>query len=1219
MLFSDVSSLRLEHIRLSSRRFFNRYAIFNLIGALGDLLPLFFHLVIWTLILSFLIGFASDIVIVFSPAMLPFFPNINSSISYFSSHFVSLICVYMYSIPTYSQEFIDLSLKLDDHNLKVAHTTRAAFEYDHVIEPALRASQKSVFEFPNSNPDPDPPPCFVCPTIQAKTPSAYYAEILSLNSNLHTLKYLGKTISSGSSDPISMPTDQLATELLQTFSPDGLLLSQRTYRRVNPTAVRKVKYLKKFDKPCIKLSEKTMKSFSYDLHDFFKDIGMYEPSFQTQLLASLNDPCNYDDVKYNPSSASGYPLDARYPLRRDAITAAKQLAATQFLEGLEKFPTYWKTGGRGKLVTPDKISSSPARMVEYDGFQRFLIAGKYSQLFTSQMVKNLSKSSSAIGHSWFHNGASRFRNEILTALGYDLSSFTKSDPSDLALISLDVSGWDTSVPRELLQSLRDEHLNVISSLSWDNIPLKELWLKNFKKIYDDMIDAIVVLPHGYSYQTDHGMKSGWNLTAPDNTSAHGPIARAIQRNILKDVNNYIKVYGDDNLIALRIPTNRLADSDAYIRELIQKFSCLYGHYNFKINPKTVSYGRSFSEVDFLSKTIIDHPTIEGAKVPYRPTVETFSRIIYPEVFQSRKVSNVPLHTAERMLGHLIDNFYNLEVRNALLQSLTVLRDVHKVKEVPISADFCRKFGLKDLPFTTLPTVPSVSQIESLYGFDVSSPPLSPQAETCTSAKTWNELNDAYLKPPRFQFFKTDDNRDYALSVDDYINRNSHERDLKVSPSRIYAFKKLLTPFTVYSPFKGNAGAKLGQSIKTLTKSAHLNRFTITSSLDIGSHPGSAINAQLIWFPNTKIQSISLHPQIDEEKAHCYKVSDRSRVNFAVEDALTSQAYPQQAQFVNIDTAIGPDMGFNQPRTEITHIQTRLSLRVLRQCVNKYPLSYFVCKITNLSDQYLRELYNYYLQSSFFDFIKPYGSYPWNNEILVIFKSEVSHRKNPFRYNQFLRSFYNYHNALSKVKMLWASFRIRHLARNSRYDRNPLQTNEAIQKRITSKCIPHSHNSLQSYLVEEPFSEDDIAVMQFISSVSKDIFDITPSSGLVTCFLSTSHFIHVNSKRWFNPVNFAHNLRVHGNELNVSLDMRPISSSVHDATAIINHSSISSDDVYDTIADASKLSPSRLIAFGADLPIEDYLAAVSDVWQIDPMVSTKVEYFGRITAIEFTFT
>lgn len=114
----------------------------------------------------------------------------------------------------------------------------------------------------------------------------------------------------------------------------------------------------------------------------------------------------------------------------------------------------------------------------------------------------------------------------------------------MKVFSLDVKGWDKSLHANLFNLVKEFNKALLKKGGG------EQFIELMNNCYKDMIECKVLLPNvNRKIKIPNGMKSGWCLTACDNTAIHKFIIDAFMKHYGYSQKNvgYL-LYGDDNLI-----------------------------------------------------------------------------------------------------------------------------------------------------------------------------------------------------------------------------------------------------------------------------------------------------------------------------------------------------------------------------------------------------------------------------------------------------------------------------------------------------------------------------------------------------------------------------------------------------------------------------------------------------------------------------------------------
>lgn len=296
--------------------------------------------------------------------------------------------------------------------------------------------------------------------------------------------------------------------------------------------------------------------------------------------------------------------------KRDAFITAVPVAYSLYYNEHETYDNYWMLGSRGKLLTDDKPDA--ARLIEFQGLHEILAANKWSVPLSDLFVRNKYKANIAIGHSWYYGEAIKVFQHLCSGDNYNSFKYA----------TVDISSWDASLSADLLKIPRDFYIDMFKDL----LKKKEIDLdhylrltKNVMKSYNKMINAKFLLPEtGEIQETIGGMKSGWVLTAQDNSIIHDYLIRDFQKKFGYKFSH--QVYGDDVIFCF-------ADNVDYSKFKVD-ISKHYKTFNLNISQMDQQL-RNFEDSEFLSKKIIKGPKFY---YPSRSTCDTFERILYPDCY-----------------------------------------------------------------------------------------------------------------------------------------------------------------------------------------------------------------------------------------------------------------------------------------------------------------------------------------------------------------------------------------------------------------------------------------------------------------------------------------------------------------------------------------------------------------------------------------------------------
>ncbi|ACQ91602.1 hypothetical protein [Phytophthora infestans RNA virus 1] len=779
--------------------------------------------------------------------------------------------------------------------------------------------------------------------------------------------------------------------------------SREKYRRVNPTLAMKLAQLLRYDNEFL-LESNVAEALKESVEEVLEEV-FSNPSFE-EVKIELNGRLNsgmamFDDINVNGSSAAGYPYPAGVK-RRDVLEEAKASAYDLYNDS-DLFEGYmsdhrWYTTGRAKLVKmgkPDK-----ARLVLYSGFSYSLLGFVYSQVWTGFMNRQC-RGWSAVGMSWMNGGAAKVASFFEDCFGIAVSGFE--------YMTLDVAEWDSSVCRELLHACKRFHMRVLErTLSPENARYKEY----FGRIYDEMIEAKVVLPGGHSFRLHHGMKSGWIMTANDNTLMHEFVVRTLQKiGQIPDMKR--QLYGDDNLSRKPIGMSKQLLVDGY------------GMFGFRLSHIHVS--RRLSEVDFLSKFIIFK---DGFYFPWREQTETHARLLMPEEFDPNyRIVPDSRVAAEHLLGHLLDNPFNANVRHVCFTLLEYIKSNYGVRTINVEEFINTRwsFMLRDIKRLCgeIPTVPSVEFIQELYG--VFSEPVS---------FNWAGVGEYARKLPKFSFISK------APSAEPFFRSQKAAFELSVSEkfghrktsalNRACGYKKM--PLHIF----GQAGGKLIEIINTCGLKCE-------SVLDLGTHPGAAMATLQSMHKVKSATCVSLFPEIDKSKGFCPRVlrgKDFEFFEMSAEKFKPTKHYDMC--FDDIYDFEEADR-FKRAEQMFGHVDRHFAGALTRAEKFKPFCGSYVMKVRGFTPLVLKGLYDLYRMWGYLDIRKTFYSNPWNPEFYVVLVK---------RHDQYVRrsTFNGAVNAYLNGIAPRLSFFVN--ARAFNYDRmslgretlnNPLRDDETVQR------------------------------------------------------------------------------------------------------------------------------------------------------------------------------
>nr|CAI5383974.1 polyprotein [Rocky Mountain woodsia associated virus] len=811
--------------------------------------------------------------------------------------------------------------------------------------------------------------------------------------------------------PTRYPVDSFVERVLSMINPDFLAIAKSTYRRVNPTTILRLNALKKFDKGELdhKLEERIICKF-IDLAD--EVAPWHDLQFVSELNVQLSDPDDYADIEFNGSSAAGYPFRVGTK-RREAHRQACDMACEIFHDYDDSFfrEHVWYTTGRAKMV--EHASPDSARLICYQSMALFMLASKYAQPFTNFFVKR-GPSWSAVGMSWFHRGAEKLMSFFGCVKGFAQRGHK--------MFSLDVSGWDADMRGAYIKGLKAFHLRVLhQSYSGRNL---QRWEKVVSNLYDDMLEAKVLFPGGHLFKTTHGMKSGWVMTAIDNTIAHEVVMRLVFEEKFQSAPPDHKLYGDDNIFSA-------------VEEL-DHTKVIEGYLDLGFIVKHVHHSKLTREVDFLSKFCIwDEECHEW--FPWRPTVETASRLYMPEDYDPTFVNALDqVAAAERALGHLFDNFFNAPVREACYALLTLIRDKYKVTEVDIQRAL-KKFKFQGLLAeglrTTVPTVPEPRIILGLYESNMN---LSAPLQIANSTIFLEHKYDSHVYADNCVVGA--DAEHSADRVEVWLRNNLSLKNRNRVDKHLRYFKP---PFVC----AGNAGARILECLKVL------NVNSVSRIIDVGSHPGSSPVSLRNKFPNAHICCVSVIPEIDVSNGLIpfYKVINRENMEFHAKSfrdfAVIGDVDLVVHDVSDVDIRVNSFTSLDKKKVNEYHMAAQTFWKVRKHT------RHVVIRLPHLSGDVVRLLHEIYLWAGRFDIVKPIFSSPWSQQVYVVATRGVC--SSPMPLGRFGQSIYAFRNSCAMRLRVWCNDRLMsgvNVHRGEGFFRNPLLDDDEFQSSLAIQAF-----------------------------------------------------------------------------------------------------------------------------------------------------------------------
>jgi hypothetical protein len=489
-----------------------------------------------------------------------------------------------------------------------------------------------------------------------------------------------------------------------------------------------------------------------------------------------------------------------------------------------------------------------------------------------------------------------------------------------------------------------------------------------------MMEARLSFPGGFCFETRTGMKSGWPDTSHGDTFGHELVFSYIESQLGFRMKHAL--YGDDNFFL---------KPDHVTEDMI---TMLYKRCGFKV--KVITTSKYLSEVDYLSKNIVYS---HGEYYIFRDTVETFSRLLMPEEGNptDREYPD-EIVAAERLIGHLIDNPFNEDVRFAIYKMLEHLRDHYQIYSVNFSDHLRRQYMWKPNDISrieNIPIIPDFEYIKELYG--VSDVPL---------LLRWPDVD---LKC---------DSLDFSIrerSMDHFMNACSFYRNVR---NNVYwlGTRNRINVVSMTSPYlspkivSGYHAARLGYVIKALD-------IKFDTVLDFGTHPGAC--AQLLLKRAKRVVGVSLIPEVDGVKRHkriCPYVLRCKEFEFIEQDANT---YVVKDNFDLLHDDV--DAVFVSRHKDFDIDQALASLARIRNACKR--VKHAIMTVHDVNHAVLEAIYHTYRDFGEVHIIKPHYSNPWKPEFVVHFEHS---RKELMRRTDFNKSCYALFNGVSHKMVTWCN-------------------------------------------------------------------------------------------------------------------------------------------------------------------------------------------------------
>jgi len=772
------------------------------------------------------------------------------------------------------------------------------------------------------------------------------------------LRYLGKVkYYAGNFRGLLHPYDYFMAQLMNLHAIGWVNMCSSTYIRTNPLLGLRLEQAEKFSKD-IRLGGRIISLLEERADEILNDILNLDDFDDLAGNIRFSTAGDFDSLDIDRSAAAGFPYKSG--VKRGKVIMEATENARSLLTDDNAFKAYmdkhvWYTTGRAKLQKPGDALS--ARIICYPGFSNMLLNMLFYQPF-HRILERFEWCS--VGMSWMNDGARKFADSF-----GDLKGVA---PDGYEYCSLDVSGWDASMCSDLLNVIKRFYLRVLDAMDV-SISFKQRFLACF----DDMVRAKLTFPGGFCFGTNAGMKSGWPDTSHCDTLGHDLIFSLVRR--LLGIVSY-KLYGDDNFFLKPIGVSNGTIVDIYE-------SC-----GFRI--KVINSSRLLKDVDFLSKHI---HYVGGDYLIYRDSVETFSRLLMPEEGNPTE-RELPdeIIAAERLIGHLLDNPFNDEVRNAIYAMLAHLRDHYQIYSVEFSDKFRKEYMFKPVNFdriTSIPIIPSITFIKDLYG--VGDIPL---------VTSWPRFE---LKPETFQFGKGHRNMNHFLDACAYYRKVRNNVYSLGSANRVMCVRDT-SPYVSPKVVFGYHAARLAFAVE------HFG-LEFKTVVDFGSHPGAC--SEYLVRKAEHVTGVSLIPDVDKQRRHpkiCPYVLRNKKFLFVEADVNHYQIDCKvdllhddvDAVFVARDEKF--DIG--QALGSLTRFRKHYSN--VRQAL---------MTIHDVNHEVVEAMYSTYRLYGGFDMVRPFYSNPWKPEFVLLFHKFKGPR---MRRTDFVRSCYKYFNGCASPIVGWCS-------------------------------------------------------------------------------------------------------------------------------------------------------------------------------------------------------
>jgi len=752
------------------------------------------------------------------------------------------------------------------------------------------------------------------------------------------------------------PYDYFMAQLMNIYAIGWVNLCTSTYIRTNPVLGLRLDQAEKFGKD-MRLENKIISLLEDRADEIFKCIISYEDFDDLAREIRFIVAGDFDSIDIDNSAAAGFPYKSG--VKRGKVKSMAIEEARLMLTDDNVFDSYmkdhvWYTTGRAKLQNP--VDDLSARIICYPGFSNMLI----NMLFYQPFHKILERFEwCAVGMSWMNGGARKFAKSF-----DDIGGVA---PDGYEYCSLDVSGWDSSMCSDLLDVIRSLYHRILEAMDIDIG-----YQRRFLRCFDDMVNAKITFPGGHCFGTKAGMKSGWPDTSHCDTLGHDLVFSLVRKFL--GITSY-KLYGDDNFFLKPIGVSKESIVDIYA-------SC-----GFRV--KIITSSIYLKDVDFLSKHI---HCIDDDYLIYRDSVETFSRLLMPEEGNptDRELPDEVI-VAERLIGHLLDNPFNPEVRKAIYSMLEHLRDHYQIYSINFSDRFRREYMFKPVNFdriTSIPIIPSITFIKELYG--VGDIPI---------VTNWPTMR---LVPEFFNFGKGHNNMNFFQDACAFYRKVRNNVYSLGTSNRVMCVRHT-SPFISPGVVAGYHAARLAFAVE------HFG-LEFSTVVDFGSHPGAC--SEYLVRKADKVIGVSLIPSVDKERRHpkiCPYVLRNKKFMFVEADVNHYNIN------MNVDLLHDDVDAVFVARDERFDIEQALgSLRRFKKHVGNVKQA--LMTIHDVNFEVIEAMYSTYRMYGGFKMVKPFYSNPWKPEFVLLFYKSKEER---IKRSDFTKSCYKYFNSFASSITGWS--------------------------------------------------------------------------------------------------------------------------------------------------------------------------------------------------------